>query len=205
MSDRGGMDENEVNAIARLRRGDISGLETLVRTFHHPALRVAFLITHNRAQAEDVVQAAFLRAYERIDHFDPARPFGPWFMRCVANDALAVATRYRHVPLDGSLLVTLERAATPDGDPEDLLLAAETRAAIRAGLDRLTPEQRAAIVARYYLDLHGRALARELDAPQGTVRRRLHDARARLRHALPAWLGYGPTEQLVDADGLPRR
>lgn len=198
------MEENEADAIARLRQGDIGGLETLVRAFHRPALRVAFLITHDRGVTEDVVQTAFLRAYERIDRFDRSRPFGPWFLRCVANDALAAATRRRHVPFDDALAADLERQVVSDADPEALLMAAETREAIRAGLDRLTPEQRTAIVARYYLDLHGSALARELAAPQGTVRRR-HDARARLRQALPTWLRHGPTEQTIDADLLPRR
>lgn len=199
------MEDNEAQAIARLRRGDIGGLETLVRMFHRPALRVAFLITHNRELAEDVVQAAFLHMYERIDRFDPARPFGPWFLRCVTNDALAAATRRRHIALDDVIAANLEREAATDADPEGLLLAAETRAAIREGLERLTPEQRAAIVARYYLDLHGSALARALAAPPGTVRRRLHDARERLRQVLPAWLRCEPTEQMADADVLPRR
>ncbi len=198
------MEQGEAIAIERLRGGDIGGLEALVHTFHRPALKVAFLITHDRAMAEDVVQAAFLRTYERVDRFDHTRPFGPWFLRCVANDALAAATRHTHIPLDDTLTAALERHAAPDTDPEALLTAAETQEAIWACLERLNPEQRAAIVARYYLDLHGTALARELDAPPGTVRRRLHDARNRLRRALPAWIGHGPTEQSGDADLLPR-
>jgi len=188
------MEESEAIAIRRLRCGDIGGLETLVRAFHRPALRVAFLITHDRAMAEDVVQTAFLRTFERIDRFDPERPFGPWFLRCVANAALAAATRHRHIPLDGVLAENLEQRSESDANPEALLAAAETREAIWDCLERLSPEQRAAIVARYYLDLRGNVLARELDAPPGTVRRRLHDARGHLRRILPTWLRYEPTE-----------
>ena len=93
------MDDTE--AIARLRRGDIGGLEWLVRRYQVQALRTAYLIVRDHALAEDLVQTAFVRAYERIGQFDPARPFAPWFLRSVANDALKAAQRReRSVPLD---------------------------------------------------------------------------------------------------------
>jgi RNA polymerase sigma-70 factor (ECF subfamily) len=95
------MEEQE--AIARLKRGDVGGLEALVRRYQVQAVRTAYLITRDRALAEDIVQAAFLRAYERIDQFDAGRPFGPWFLRSVANDAVkAAARRERLVPLEFS-------------------------------------------------------------------------------------------------------
>ncbi len=183
------MDERE--AIARLRRGDIGGLEFLVRRHQHAALRVAFLIGRDAALAEDVVQEAFLRAYARIDRFDVARPFGPWFLRVVANDTRNAVTRRRQSPLDPALA-----RALPDGapGPEALLLAAETEGEVRAALDRLAPAQRAALVARYYLDPDDAAAARRLGIPDGTLRRRLHDARARLRRLLPAPGGDGTAE-----------
>jgi len=180
---RDGVGMDEQDAIARLRRGDIGGLEVLVRRHQHAALRVAFLIGRDAALAEDIVQEAFLRAYARIDRFDPARPFGPWFLRVVANDTLNAVTRHRRTPLDPALLGALPDRAL---GPEALLLAAETEAEVRAALDRLAPAQRAALVARYYLDLDAAAAARHFRVPPGTVRRRLHDARARLRRLLPA-------------------
>ncbi|HMA33873.1 MAG TPA: sigma factor, partial [Chloroflexia bacterium] len=90
----------EAETIARLRRGDIGGLEGLVRCYQAQAVGAAFLVCRDAAQAEDIVQAAFIRAYERIGQFDAARPFGPWFLRSVVNDALkAVARRERRAPL----------------------------------------------------------------------------------------------------------
>jgi RNA polymerase sigma-70 factor, ECF subfamily len=56
----------ESQAIARLKRGDIGGLEVLVRKYQAQATRTAFLIVRDRALAEDIVQAAFVRAYERF-------------------------------------------------------------------------------------------------------------------------------------------
>lgn len=69
------MEESE--AITRLKRGDISGLEMLVKRYQVQALEAAYLITRDYHMAEDIVQSAFLRAYERIGQFDSDRPFGP--------------------------------------------------------------------------------------------------------------------------------
>jgi RNA polymerase sigma-70 factor (ECF subfamily) len=175
----------EREAVARLKRGDIRGLETLVGLYQQPARRAAVLVCRDPALAEDLVQAAFVRVYERIGQFDEARAFGPWFIRSVVNDALKAATRHRHLPLDAA---GLETVAAPDGDPEAQVLAAETREALWAVLDQLSAEQRAAVVLRYYADLSDREVAEALDCPPGTVRRRLHDARLRLRQLVPAWL-----------------
>ena len=93
------MDERD--AVARLRNGDLGGLEALVARCRVRALRAAFLVTRDRALADDVVSAAFLKAYDRIGSFDTHRPFGPWFLRIVVNDAsTAVASRDRDVSLE---------------------------------------------------------------------------------------------------------
>lgn len=189
------MDDRERRAIMRLRQGEIGGLEFLVREYHRPALRVAFLITHDQALAEDVVQSAFLRLTDRIERFDTSRPFKPWFLRLVTNEALQVVTRHPHHPLGDAVAALLGQNDDRADDPLKVIEAAETKAAIWAALERLTPEQHAAIVARYYLDLHGGALASHLDAPPGTVRRRIVEARARLRHLIPPWLYQGVAKE----------
>ncbi len=83
----------ESKAIARLKRGDLGGLEALVMTYQVKALRAAYLIVRDDDLVEDVVQNAFLRAYERIAQFDGERPFGPWFFRIVINIARRSAAR----------------------------------------------------------------------------------------------------------------
>jgi RNA polymerase sigma-70 factor, ECF subfamily len=180
------MDERD--AIARLKRGDIGGLETLVRRYQLPALKAAVLICRDYPLAEDLVQAAFLRAYERIDQFDAARPFGPWFLRGVVRDARKAATRRPQVRLDAAALAAVEARPAPEGDLAARLAAAESAEALWAALGRLTPTQRAAVVAHDYLGLSDAELARRWALPAGTVRRRLHDARRRLRQLLPAWV-----------------
>lgn len=181
------VDEHE--AIQQLKCGNIAGLELLVRHYYTPAVRVALLVTHERAQAEDVVQEAFLRVYERIAQFDSTRPFGPWFLRSVVNDAIKQASRAaRQRPLQNDADAALESHDTtpidPAPGPEALLEQAETVAEVHAVLARLPPAQRAVLVQRYLLDCGEADIARALALPVGTVKSRLHGARRRLRALL---------------------
>lgn len=184
------MDERQ--AIEQLKRKNIGGLEALVRIYQVQAVRAAYLITRDRATAEDVVQSAFLRAYERIDQFDVDRPFGPWFLRIVVNDAVKAAShRSRFLPLEGKVGPEIASLADilvdPNPGPEDLAEAEETRQAIWTALDRLPPKQRSAIVWRYYLGLGEAEMARKWSCPPGTVKWRLYAARMRLRALLSGW------------------
>lgn len=184
------MDNHEIEAITRLKRGDISGLETLVRLYQSQALDAAYVITHNHTIAEDVVQAAFLRAYQSISGFDASRRFGPWFLRLVVNDALKAVTRRQTVSLDDDNLEK-PKYHTSGLDVSELfekVEADQTKEAIWKTLDKLSSIQRAAIVMRYYLDLSDAEIAQTLHVPPGTVRRRLHDGRKRLRELLPSWV-----------------
>jgi RNA polymerase sigma-70 factor (ECF subfamily) len=181
------MDERK--AIEQLKQGDIQGLETLVRAYQVQAVRAACLVTHDRRLAEEIVQAAFLRSYERIEQFDVDRSFGPWFLRIVVNDAVkATARRKRTVPLEreageaGTSLADL--LPDPDPGPAELAEAEEARQAVWTALGQLPPTQRGAIVLRYYLDLGEAEMAERWSCPRGTVKWRLYAARERLRTLL---------------------
>lgn len=175
---------NEREAIQRLRRGDIGGLEALVREHQVRAVRAAYLITRDRAQAEDIVQAAFIRAFQRIDQFDPRRAFAPWFLRSVVNDAVKVVSRGRTVGWDEGELPPEDWLPDPTPSPESQASDAETRQRVWDAMGELPPEQRAAVVLRYFLDLNEREMADQLNTPAGTVKWRLHAAKARLRDLL---------------------
>jgi RNA polymerase sigma-70 factor (ECF subfamily) len=179
---------DERRAIARLKRGDIGGLETLVRAYQVRAVRSAYLITRDTALAEDVVQSAFIRVWERIEQFDDTRPFSPWFMRIVANDATKAVTRTRRfAPLDPMTRDGDEREGGPpvwlaDGadGPDALLERAETREEVWQALGKLSPVQREAVVLRYFLELGEAEVAGRQGVATGTVKWRLHAARERL-------------------------
>ena len=194
---------NEREAIACLRQGDITGLETLVRIYQVQAVRTAYLITHDRALAEEVVQEAFLRVWECIAQYDMARPFGPWFLRIVANDAIKVVTRQAsQMSLEAMDDQTpwKERLSDPLPGPEESAMETETREAIWSAVCRLPPAERAAIVLRYYLGLSETDVAATLDRPLGTIKWLAHQARSRLRR----WLIWLAPVHVGDAKRLPQ-
>lgn len=182
----------EKEAIERLKRRDISGLEYLVMEYQVQATRVAYLICRDEALAQDIVQTLFIRAYERIEQFNSSMPFGPWFFRSVANDAIkAAARRERTVSLDdeaGTMAAEWESLRIAPG-VEDRLERMETNAAVSAAIAQLPPDQRAAIVMRYYLELSDDEMSAKLDCAKSTVRWKLHVARRKLKGILSDVLG----------------
>ncbi len=198
----------ERQAIAHLKQGDPGGLEVLVRKYQVQAARTVYLIVRNRALAEDIVQAAFLRAYERIAQFDPKRPFGPWFLRSVVNDAVKAVTRQERQislesPTEGEDLTLADLLADPNPGPDALVETAEVRRAVWEALGQLPATQRAAIVLRYYLDFSEAEMTDKLDSPPGTIKWRLHAARERLRALLsPLWSSQAQPISKTDPEGL---
>ena len=170
---------DERRAIERLEGGDPGGLESLVRAQQGRAVRAAYLICRDRPLAEDVVQGAFVKAYEKIETFDGRRPFGPWFSRMVVNDAIKAASRRERTTRHegGSPEALLEDLGM---GPHELLEEAEERRRVWAALAKLPPAQRAAVVQRYYLGMSEAEMAGGDGSPPGTIKWRLHAAKRKL-------------------------
>lgn len=184
---------DDLQAVRRLKNGDIGGLETLIARYQDKAVRTAYLVTHDEPMAEDVVQDAFVRFYERARYFDERRDFEPYFLRCVVNAALNVLVRQqRHVtPLEeetdtGKLEYLLASASTlaAASTVEEQVEFAQLKREILTALKALSPRQRAAAVQRYYLDMSEREMSEALEAAPGTVKWLLNAARTRLRALL---------------------
>src|SRR5262245_52142532 len=177
---------DEAQVAARARRGDERAFEDLVRRHAKIAFRTAYLITGSAADAEDVVQEACLKAYRALARFDPGRPFRPWLLAIVANEARnRVRGASRRAEL--SLLAARERAPQETAPPAEVaLLAGERRATILAALDRLRAEERLAVVCRYLLDLSEEETAAALGCARGTVKSRVSRGLDRLRAELEA-------------------
>lgn len=179
-------------AITRLKHGDLGGLEALVNRYQIQAVHAVQLIVRERSLAEDVVQSAFVRIAERIGQFDDARPFEPWLMRIVVNDALKAFRRQKlSVPLEeepeeGALILAYWLADS-QYQPDKLVEIKESTQTIRSALRRLTPEQRAVIVMRYFLEMSEAEMSARLKRPTSTIKWWLRAARERLRGLLHAW------------------
>jgi len=176
-------------AIARLKQGDLDGMEALVKRHQVRAVSAAYLIVRDPKLAEDIVQEAFLRAAEKIDQFDESRPFGPWFLRSVVNASTKAARKEkRFIPLDGTHQDETSKIADwlldPDPHPEQILETQETRQMVWKALGELTAEQRAVIVMRHFLEMSEAEMTDKLDRPLTTIRWRLKTARNQLRKLL---------------------
>ncbi|MCE1252936.1 MAG: sigma-70 family RNA polymerase sigma factor, partial [Anaerolineae bacterium] len=188
---------DEQHAIVLLKNGNLDGLEELVNRYQQQAVRAACLITADRAQAEDIVQTAFIRITDKINQFDPARPFGPWFLRIVVNDAIKYAQRINKLTaLDENEQYTVAQLIDPAALPEEQVENLELRQNVWSALQKLSPRQRAAIVMRYYLGLHEDEMAKELDGPVGTIKWLLYAARERLVFLLA---GFRPADEKITA------
>ncbi len=178
-------------AISRIKQGDLSGLELLVDRYQVRAVHAAYLIVHDRLLAEDVVQTAFVKVVERISQYDEQRPFAPWFFRIVVNDAIKAAKRRKQmISLEEHLDEGTRRLAgwltEPTPPPWRLVEEQEVRQQIVHALKSLTPEQRAVIVMRYFLEMSESDMSSRLNRPLSTIKWWLREARKRLRSLMEA-------------------
>ena len=177
---------DDLQAIRRLKDGDIGGLETLIARYQAKAVRTAYLITHHEPMAEDVVQDSFVRFYERVRHFDSSRPFEPYFLCSVVHAALNAVGREKHsVEFHGDTDESgLEGLLAQAVSVEEQVQFTQLKGEILEALGRLSPRQRAAVVQRYYLEMSEKEMAKALEAAPGTVKWLLNAARSRLRALL---------------------
>ena len=179
------MDEKQ--AIQRILRNDPAAFAWIVENHQLKALHTAFLITRDRHSAEDVVQDVFLDLPELLKSFDVERPFEPWLMRVVVNRTLRTLTRDRHLTqwpdVDEAEIFTalwIESQSTPETSSQQRELEENLWGQMKA----LSPEQRAAVVMRYYLQLSEQEMAALSAVPTGTIKWRLSSARKKLRQLL---------------------
>lgn len=177
---------DETQAIQRLKQGDIGGLEFLVARHQVKAVRVAYLITHDAALAEDVVQDCFIHAFYAIRRFDSARLFEPWFMRSVVNASVKIlqrSARQVEVGDEADESIFAELAARVES-VESRVESIEVQNQIWDAMQKLSPRQRAVVVQRYFLEMTEKEMAVESGAAVGTIKWLLNAARERLRGLL---------------------
>jgi RNA polymerase sigma-70 factor (ECF subfamily) len=155
------------------------------------AMRIAYQYLHDAADADEVVQDAFLKAYSHIDSYREAWPFEVWFTRILINGCLdrrkARQRRTRwfsHTPT-GQFVDDAQPALTGAAlDPEARLLARERRARIAAAIDRLDGRQRTIFMLTHYGDCSPREVSAMTGLKESTVRVHLFRAARKLRGLL---------------------
>lgn len=171
-------EERELVLLAR--RGDSRSFEELVRPHEEVMFRVAFLITRNSAEAEDVVQETLIKAWRALPRFRPGAPLRPWLLRITANEA---RNRRRAEQRRSALALRAATPPTSEVSAEDAALAAEQRRALLERLERLPEQSRLVVACRYLLSLNEQETAAVLGVRSGTVKSRTARALDRLREA----------------------
>ena len=187
----------DIDLLASLRRGETGALEALADR-HGPAIyRLAFGITRNQPDAEEVLQDVLLTLARQSASFEGRSAVGSWIYRIATNAALN-KRRGRRLELETSLedlLPTFEADGHRAGDrtylladwsqnPEAELLAGERRHVLERAIDSLPDHYRAVLVLRDVEELSNEEVAAILEEPVSSVKSRLHRARMVLRERL---------------------
>jgi len=176
---------DEPRLVSAVQEGDSAAFSKLVERYMDPAYAVALSILRHEQDAEDAVQASFIRALDRIAQLRPGSRFGPWFYRVLRSTCLNLRRRellrsHAEVP----------ETAQSGHDPHREFERREARARVLAALEQLPERQRTAVMM-YDLEGYDHAdIARVLDIAVGTSRANLHHGRRALRRILGE---YGET------------
>jgi RNA polymerase sigma-70 factor (ECF subfamily) len=177
--DRRAAIERDAALVERVRAGDSSAFDSLVRAYMQHAYRMAYRVVGHREDAEDLVQESFLAAYQYLESFDTGRPFGPWLTRIVMNRGanLRRARARRQTEPETDAVSTAPSAL-------DESTRAEVREILTEAMATLNERQRL-IVTLFDVDgLTSTEIGEQLELAPGTVRWHLHEARRILRVAL---------------------
>jgi RNA polymerase sigma-70 factor (ECF subfamily) len=185
------MAEDDATLVAALKAGDDAAFERLVRANSGRMLAVASRLVGEGAEAQDVVQEAFLSAFRAIDRFEGTARLSTWLHRITVNAALMrLRSRRRHPeePLDPWLphfeADGHRRGPNEPWQPLDALQTKELRAQVRKRIDELPEIYRTVLLLRDIEGLENEEVAGLLGVNIGTVKTRLHRARLALRSLL---------------------
>ncbi len=173
----------DLTLVQRVQQGDRSAFDQLVLRYQHKVLKLVMRYVRNHAEAEDVSQEAFLKAYRAIHSFRGDSAFYTWIYRIAINTAKNTLVSAKRRPLDYDLdLQDPEQAERSgrlrdDATPESLLLAEEIRETVDRAIGALPEDLRRAVLLREYEGLSYEEIAATMGCPVGTVRSRIFRAR----------------------------
>lgn len=193
-------DASDLSLVQRVQRGDKGAFDVLVLKYQHKVVKLVMRYVRNPAEAEDIAQDAFIKAYRALPQFRGDSAFYTWLYRIAINTAKnAVVARDRN-PVDFDLDMTnndesyeMQGRLKDSETPEALVLTDEIRNTVNAAIANLPDDLRAAIVLRELDGLSYEEIAAAMDCPVGTVRSRIFRAReaidSRLREVFEGGLG----------------
>jgi RNA polymerase sigma-70 factor (ECF subfamily) len=177
--------DQEALWIEAARQGDREAFSCLVEAFQGPVYNLTYRMLGNAQEAEDAAQEAFVRAYRKMDSYDPNYKFSTWMLSIASHYCIDLLRRRRlkWVALEEERLTPTQLTSHQPG-PEKQAMQSEREAAIAALLDTLAPDYRAAVVLRYWYDLSYEEIAETTGSTVSAIKSRLFRARRMLAEQL---------------------
>jgi RNA polymerase sigma-70 factor (ECF subfamily) len=182
--------------VAAAQRGDHAAFTGIVQRYQRAVYRIAYGLTRNASDSDDLAQETFLRAYQAIGRFRVGEPLYPWLSRIAVNLAYSLFRRRRRRPEDS--IEPLVEAGREWAGPDDPAREAGERDAVehmQRAFAELSDDHQAVLVLRVVEGLSYDEISQALEVPVGTVMSRLSRARAELRAKVEARTGESATEE----------
>lgn len=173
-------EQQELQWIASARRGDRHAFGKLVQAYQIPVFNLTYRMLGNAQEAEDAAQETFLRAYNRLNTYQPDKKFSNWILSIASHYCIDLLRRRRFQWLSVEDDPIMNWLSSDDEQPDDAALRTERAAEVRILLERLDPSYRAPLVLRYWHDLSYREIADMLNLTEPAVKTRLHRARLQM-------------------------
>lgn len=195
-------EQSDLSLVQLAQRGDAGAFDALVRRYQHKVVKLVLRYVRDPAEAEDIAQEAFIKAYRALPRFRGDSAFYTWLYRIAINTAKNVLASRGRSPIqyevdrsddddNYDVVANLKDTATP----EALALTEEIRSTVTAAIEALPEDLRTAIQLRELEGLSYEEIAAAMECPVGTVRSRIFRAReaidARLRDVFDGGLGRG--------------
>uniref|UniRef100_A0A832MLI3 RNA polymerase sigma factor n=1 Tax=Eiseniibacteriota bacterium TaxID=2212470 RepID=A0A832MLI3_UNCEI len=180
----------DAETLERCRAGDERAYRDLVQRYQRQVYSLALRMVRSAEDAEDITQETFVRVFRNLDRYDPRRPFTAWLFTIAARLCIDAIRRRRHRPValvqreEGTDEERIVEVEDPGPGPEDLASRQEEERRARDLIESLPPHYRIVVMLRHQQDLSYEEIAEALSLPLGTVKARIHRARALLKERL---------------------
>lgn len=179
------MEVTDTELVERVRAGDDDAFRLIVERHSRPIYRSAYRITGNAADADDVVQETFMRAYRQLASFESRAALTTWLHRIAVNCSLDLIESRKRRDSRTEDVEDLSTIASSQASPDRLLLGSEMQKAVAVALDGMSGNERTAFVLRHFegmpLDEIGKVLGTKLNATKNTVFRAVQKVRQQLQ------------------------
>lgn len=176
------MFEQEQVWLDKARQGDRESFGMLIEAYQGPVYNLAYRMLNNAGEAEEAAQEAFIRAYTRLDSYDPGRKFSTWLLSITSNYCIDQLRKRRHVMLsiDEPLPPHPALQSEKEAGPERHMVQSEQQQLVQTLLQGLPEEYREAVVLRYWHDLSYEEIAEMMETSVSAIKSRLFRARRQL-------------------------